>query len=108
MEIAKVYVDFGAHPGKDRIPREAASCGCCVITNKKGSAAFWEDVPVLEAYKFSNVSSQYDKIANLLKDICADFKKHSINFDVYRQFIKEEGKKFTNDVKNMLEIIDRN
>ena len=41
MHLAKVYVDFGNHPGKDRIPREAAICGCCVITNREGSAAYW-------------------------------------------------------------------
>ena len=29
---AKVYIDFGEHPGRDRIPREAAISGCVVIT----------------------------------------------------------------------------
>ena len=36
MLQSKVYIDFGNHPGKDRIPREAATCGCCVLTNKNG------------------------------------------------------------------------
>jgi hypothetical protein len=31
MLLAKVYVDFGNHPGKDRFPREAAMCGCCAM-----------------------------------------------------------------------------
>ena len=30
----KVYVDFGNHPGKDRLPREAVLCGCCLITGR--------------------------------------------------------------------------
>ena len=34
----KVYLDFGYHPGKDRMPREAALFNNCIITNKKGSA----------------------------------------------------------------------
>lgn len=29
MRKAKVYIDFGFHPGKDRIPREAVMCGAC-------------------------------------------------------------------------------
>lgn len=40
MSKSKVYIDFGNHPGKDRIPREAAISGCIVITGKRGAAAF--------------------------------------------------------------------
>lgn len=76
MQAAKVYVDFGHHPGKDRIPREAASCGCCVITNKKGSAAFFDDVPIQEEYKFEDVHGSYDRIAVLLQDICENYEVH--------------------------------
>ena len=36
---AKVYIDFGNHPGKDRIPREAALSGCVIITGTRGAAA---------------------------------------------------------------------
>ena len=31
MSKSKVYIDFGNHPGKDRIPREAAISGCIVL-----------------------------------------------------------------------------
>ncbi|MGE5216017.1 MAG: hypothetical protein ACM3SP_03315, partial [Chloroflexota bacterium] len=36
---SKLYIDFGHHPGRERMPREAAVCGCCVITGKMGAAA---------------------------------------------------------------------
>ena len=29
----KVYLDFGYHPGKDRMPREAALFNNCIIIN---------------------------------------------------------------------------
>ena len=48
---AKLYMDFGHHPGKDRLPREAALHGCCVITARHGSAANPVDVPIPERYK---------------------------------------------------------
>lgn len=35
LQRAKVYIDFGNHPGKDRIPREAAILGCCAIVGKR-------------------------------------------------------------------------
>ena len=47
----KVYADFGSHPGRDRMPREAALCGACVLTNRRGSANFAEDVPLPTLYK---------------------------------------------------------
>jgi hypothetical protein len=44
LKKCKVYMDLGTHPGRDRMPREAALLGCVVITNKMGSAAHYEDV----------------------------------------------------------------
>lgn len=104
MQVAKIYVDFGPHPGKDRIPREAASCGCCVITNKKGSAAFSQDVPIPEKYKFSSLADAHDEIISLLSDICENFEEHNRNFDQYRAFISSERLAFSNDVKKFIDI----
>lgn len=103
MQSAKLYVDFGNHPGKDRIPREAASCGCCVLTNKRGSAAFYQDVPIPECYKFENVSEEYEKIAAFLQEICENFEEHFIQFEDYRKFIASEKDKFFEDVGNFIE-----
>jgi hypothetical protein len=47
----KLYMDFGHHPGKDRLPREAALHGCCVITGRYGSTANDVDVPIDPRYK---------------------------------------------------------
>lgn len=47
----KLYIDFGHHPGKDRLPREAAIHGCGVITARHGSAANPVDVPIPERCK---------------------------------------------------------
>jgi hypothetical protein len=106
MHISKIYVDFGNHPGKDRIPREAAICGCCVVTNKDGSAAYYEDVPIPEQYKFDNVPAQYDEVAVLLKDICERFEYHRVYFEDYRTFIRAERGKFSTDVENMCSYIE--
>lgn len=105
MQSAKIYVDFGPHPGKDRIPREAASCGLCVITNKKGSAAYEQDVPIPEKYKFDNVPSQYDQIEALMHEICDHFDEHSADFDHYRAFIKGEKNLFEQAVKDFIDKI---
>ena len=51
---SKLYVDFGRHPGKDRMPREAAALGCCIITGQRGAAGNWFDIPIPISYKFRN------------------------------------------------------
>lgn len=106
MESSKIYVDFGNHPGKDRIPREAASCGLCVITNKKGSAAYSEDVPINDKYKFENVNEDLDRINQLMKEICENFSLHMKDFDEYRSIIKQEKKLFSSSVVNMVNYME--
>lgn len=48
---AKVFMDFGNHPGQERMPREAALLGCFVITGSRGSASNEEDVPLPSGFK---------------------------------------------------------
>lgn len=105
LEIGKLYVDFGNHPGKDRIPREAAACGCCVITNKKGSAAFFEDVSIPEKYKFETPAASLDKIDFLIRNILTDFSTHQDDFREYRDKISNEKAIFRKEVSEFVHLI---
>lgn len=96
MLNSKVYIDFGHHPGKDRIPREAALCGCCVITGFKGSAMFFDDVNIESKYKFENDLSYFPKLIN---DIFNNFDRHYTNFEFYRKQINLEEEQFQLEVK---------
>lgn len=98
MLLAKVYVDFGTHPGKDRIPREAAISGCCVITGRQGAAANNEDVPIPEEYKFDDKTDiDVQGIRSLILDIFKNFDEHSAKFENYRSVIKGEKERFVRD-----------
>lgn len=101
LQKAKVYIDFGNHPGKDRIPREAAILGCCVITGKRGSAAFYEDVPIPEEYKFDDKYENISEIINKVKDCFENFDNRYKDFDHYREVIKQEPQKFVEDLKKI-------
>lgn len=98
---AKVYIDFGNHPGKDRIPREAAVLGCCVITGKRGSAAYYEDVPIPKEYKFDDIEENIPLILEKIKDCMQNYKDKIDHFDNYRQIIKNEKQKFLADLGNI-------
>ncbi len=108
MQMAKIYVDFGNHPGRDRIPREAAANGCCVITNREGSAAYREDVPIADCYKFEQPDKQIEEIDRLLHKICTDFSRYQADFSEYRNWIKEERKRFAQEVKFFIDLSDDN
>lgn len=91
---AKVYIDFGNHPGKDRLPREACLMGCCVITDKKGSAAYKEDVPIPNYYKIEDKRKNLSKISTLIKDCLNNYENNIKNFEPYINFILGEKDKF--------------
>lgn len=102
----KLYVDFGAHPGKDRIPREAATCGCCVLTNRKGSAAYDNDVNIPEQYKIedpTNINSVLEKIYDLVDNYDDRIKEYA----PYREKILKEKDDFMNDMHTALIILQR-
>lgn len=98
---SKVYVDFGNHPGKDRFPREAAISGCCIITDKKGSAKNSVDISIPESYKFEDVSSNIELVILKIKNCLDSFEKNVQSFDSYRASILNEKKVFENDVKSL-------
>ncbi len=107
LQKAKVYIDFGNHPGKDRIPREAAILGCCVITGKRGSAAYFEDVPIPENYKFEDKEENIPKIIAKIKDCFENFEERYKDFEYYREIIKQEPQKFVEDLKKIFVKVDK-
>lgn len=100
MSKAKVYIDFGAHPGKDRIPREAAMMGCCVLTGTRGSAAF-EDVSIPNKYKFCDKSSSIPAISATILDLLENYESRIGEFEQYRTIISKEKNQFYKDVNDI-------
>jgi hypothetical protein len=89
LKVSKVYIDFGNHPGRDRLPREAVLNGCCVITSLRGSAGFYEDVPILSNYKFSDSIDNVQLIVELINHIFEDYEASLKDFETYRVFSRE-------------------
>ena len=79
------YIDFGPHPGMDRLPREAALAGCVVIINREGAANFESDVPLPAIFKFAQFD--VDKIYSLIKNCCSKHDEYSQKLDKYRSWI---------------------
>lgn len=101
MHRAKIYVDFGYHPGKDRIPREAALCNCCVITGKRGAAANPIDIHIPEDYKFDELATPIDEILNKLHYVFVNYKECLQDQIEYKKRIMEEKSRFFGEI-NMI------
>ncbi|HPP30074.1 MAG TPA: hypothetical protein PLE69_04005, partial [bacterium] len=82
-------------------PREAAIMGCCVITGKRGSAAYFEDVPIPEKYKFEDKKENIPKIIERIRDCLENYNERYKDFDNYREIIRKEPEKFVEDMKKI-------
>jgi hypothetical protein len=101
LNSSKVYVDFGNHPGKDRFPREAAYCGCCIITGKAGSANYFEDVPIGDLYKYDDCTENIPSIVKMIHNCLSDFEEHQKDFVSYGSMFQNEKPRFEEEVKNL-------
>lgn len=102
---SKVYIDFGNHPGKDRIPRETASLGCIVLTNKRGAAKYLEDVEIPEKYKYEE--KEIDKIIDDIQYIFNNYEKVFEEYKNYREKIKKEEFIFNKEVLDLIKLMEK-
>lgn len=92
---ARLYIDFGHHPGKDRLPREAALHGCAVITARHGSAASPVDVPIPERFKLDVKAPDFvEAFGRAAQSIFSDFQGCQDELAPYRAVIGQEQKAF--------------
>lgn len=88
LKRSKVYIDFGYHPGKEKIPREAGMLKNILITGKKGSAYFFEDLPIPYNYKFKDTDTE-----NIIKAVNLSVKEYNTkinDFDLFRNITKNQ------------------
>ncbi len=91
---SRLYVDFGAHPGRDRMPREAAMLGCCVMTGRRGAAGNSVDVAIPDRYKFGETWLAARAVRRLVREYPARVG----DFATYRAAIAGEREVFAREV----------
>jgi len=101
MNRAKLYVDFGYHPGKERMPREACIMRCCMIIGKTGSAAYQQDMPIAEKYRFDKNQNEIPLIIERINDCLTNYDEVIDDFKPYRQIIFREREKFIEDIQKV-------
>jgi hypothetical protein len=101
MNKAKIYIDFGYHPGKERMPREACIMRCCMIVGKTGSAAYAEDMPIPEKYRFEKSTDEIPGIIERINDCLTNYAQAITDFEPYRKALYREEEKFTTDISKV-------
>ena len=101
MQKAKLYVDFGNFLGKDRLSRECAINGCCIITGKNGASYFYEDVPIPSEYKFNTQNKKIKKICEQINYVLDNYKQCTTQFNNYRKTILNEKEIFFKEINKI-------
>lgn len=101
LQKSKIYIDFGQHPGKDRLPREATLQKCCIITGKRGAAGNRYDIEIPEKYKIDESVTTFDYVAEVIRNCLDNYDNCICDFSKYYNKIIEEKSKFIMNVRNI-------
>ena len=94
-----LYIDFGNHPGKDRIPREAAILGCCLLVSRHGSAGYMDDMPISEKYK---LPMNRKVVAEAIRNTLNNYHMLLPEFNDYVQCILKQEERYCQEVSRLV------
>ena len=106
---SEIYLDLGKHPGRDRIPREAALARCVVVVANRGSAGNDIDMPIPEQYMVNlpKSRSSISELRAFLKQLRQDLPAHRQAQDSYREIIGQQEEQFHLEVAQLMKRLDR-
>lgn len=97
MHHSKLYIDFGPFPGRERLPREAVLCGCCIITGKIGAAAYVKDLP--HDYKYDCKEAHIWAIKHKMKHVLNHYDECRRDFNIFRQSLYNDMQRIPKQCK---------
>lgn len=103
LSQCKIYMDFGAHPGRDRLPREAALNGCMIITGRDGAAGNDIDIPIPDVYKIS--VGELPKATSHLLSLLDHYDEKISDFHPYRKCITQQRACFQQEIEALVSAV---
>jgi len=97
----RLYIDFGHHPGKDRIPREAAAAGAVILLHQAGAALHFADHPLPRDYLFTEADILSGRLTARAAAILANPEPHLARQQQYRASIATERARFDLEVQTL-------
>ena len=102
-----LYIDFGNHPGKDRLPREVALNGCCVITGRRGAAKNDVDIPIPNGYKFDENLVPPQQIIDRIRYVLDNYETCVKEMNDYRKHILLEKEEFEQQIISLFGLANK-
>lgn len=102
LRSAKVYLEVGDHPGRDRLPREAALAGAVVVSSRIGGSWYTEDMPLTDEFKFSKKRDDPKGVAEKVCAAVAGYEAAKLKQAEYRQWVRGQQDEFGRQVEAML------
>ncbi|MBQ3451960.1 MAG: hypothetical protein IJL12_04375 [Selenomonadaceae bacterium] len=101
---AKVYIDFGEFPGRERLPREAILSGCVVIVGKRGAAANDFDINIPAEFKFGLEDSTPRQVIEKIRAVFENFPEACAKQKAFRDKEGNAQKNFETQIINVFGI----
>ncbi|HEY0090907.1 MAG TPA: hypothetical protein VGB43_00345 [Flavobacterium sp.] len=101
LRKAKLHVDFGYFPGRDKIPREALISATCLLTGREGTSAFKEDLGIPEKYKLHSHQIEPEIVTNLINEVMENYEEVFKEFTDFRSFVMNEKTAMIESVKKL-------
>ena len=102
LDMAKIYIDFGYFPGKDRIPREAILRNCVIFIHNKGCASDIESFPIDDYFRFSEQDITDGTLYNKVQTALADYKNMKKLQESFKEQIYQEKDLFEARIKEFV------
>lgn len=101
LQETSIYLDMGHHPGKDRMPREAALAGAVAIVSRRGAGAYYNDVPVPWEHKVSIGEDSIEIAVERIKHVLENVPVESLKQKDYVARILAEKDQFRREVEDI-------
>ena len=106
LKKSKLFIDLGFFPGPDRLPREAVSLFCNIITSNMGCAGNQDDFPFSNDYKYSTTRGNIRIIANKAVKMVYGYSDYIEDFNVYRNKVERQKQEFEIQFSKLVSIIN--
>ncbi|SDQ79678.1 hypothetical protein [Microbacterium sp. cf332] len=102
LHSSAAYFDPGFHPGRDRMPREAALLGAVSVLARRGAGAFWADTPLPWQHKVAVTDVFAADAAAALETVLAAPAQAAAEQAQYRRWIDGDRERFDSEVAGVL------
>lgn len=100
------YVELGALPGRDRLPREAIRLNTPVVMLKRGAGRYPGDFPLPDSYRIDFDDAWVDAMSTQLRHVLADPTAAQSDQAAYRSWVLQDRERFGSEVADWVDALN--